>query len=49
MTFFAEFVCICSDSEGYLKTPALVLCMNLHIHARDRKISVFLHRQTVNL
>ncbi len=31
-------------TEGYLKTPALVMCMNLHMHVRDRKRGVFLHR-----
>lgn len=42
------FVCICSDSEGYLKTPASLLsellCMILHVRARERKRDVFLHR-----
>lgn len=42
------FVCICSDSEGYLKTPASLLsellCMILHVCARERKRDVFLHR-----
>lgn len=42
------FVCICSHSEGYLKTPASLLsellCMILHVCARERKRDVFLHR-----